>query len=348
MAAEDLSSLSDALSQTFAPVLERQWNRSAVLASRVPARAGGGKNASWDVEFSGATAVTVADGADVDSSEFNSDKNTSATLPWAHYRTSFQVSETEVDAAASSMGIPQVLEDIFGERIIGNGAKLASKINSDLYAGDGTGGGGEPTLYGLTGSTALDASGSYAGILRGTYAEWDSNVLSNGSVARPLTLDLLEQMDQAIFTASGEDYDELLVSPGIFRKYKNLFQAIQRVTTDGSASPRYDASTDTLFFRGKPVTRDKDCPTGTVIFKNNSAVEVKWLPRVLNAYDANIARMSSLAGGNGKQLTVTGLPCRITVLGKTGDNIKVSMKIVLQQLVKRPNAMGVIKDVSES
>lgn len=347
MAAEDLSTLNAALSQTFAPQLERQWNRSAVFATRVPAKAGNGKNAAWDVEFDGATAGTVAEGSDVQSGEYASDTTVPATVAWAHYRSSFQISETAVDAAASSQGIPQVLEDLFGEKILGNGAKLASKINSDMYAGTGVDGSSNITLLGVVGSTALGSSGTYANISRSTWTQWASNLDANGGVARPLSIDLLERMDQAIFTACGEDYDELLVSPGIYRKYKGLFQSVQRVETGNGGTVRYDPSTDQLYFRGKPVTRDKDCPAGTILFKNNSAIEVKWLPRVMNVQDATVAKMSSLSGSNGKQLVVTGLPVRIAVLGKTGDNIKVSMKLVLQMLVKRPNAMGLIKDISE-
>lgn len=346
--AENLASISNALGQTFQGELERQWNRSAVAASRIPIRAGSGKNASWSVEFSGATATTVADGSDVQSSEYSNDVNVPAVLAWAHYRHSFQISETELDAAASSVGIPQALEDLFGERIMGGGAKIASAINADIYAGTGIDGSGNPTLVGLVSGGALSNSGTYAGVPRGTYTEFNGNVFANGGTPRALTMDLLEQVDASIFTNSGQDFDELLVSPGIYRKYKGLFETVKRVVTDGGASPRYDSSTDQLFFRGKPVTRDRDCPAGTIVFKNNAAVEAKFLPRVFNPIDSVIARNASLTASDGKRLMMTNIPVRIAVLGKTGDNVKVTMKSVVQILVRRPNSMALVQDISEA
>src|SRR6266446_10553582 len=123
MAAENLTSISSALSQIFAPQLARQWNRSAVTAALITAQADGlsagkGKNVAWDVAFSGNTAATVAEGSDVADGELASDTNTAAVLNWAHYRSSFKVSETELDAAASSVGVANALMDLFGERIM--------------------------------------------------------------------------------------------------------------------------------------------------------------------------------------------------------------------------------------
>jgi hypothetical protein len=355
MAAESLSSINSALSQIFAPDLSRQWNRSAITAALVPAKAGGGKNAAWDVEFSGATATTVAEGSDVAGGEYNSDVNQPAILSWAHYRSSFQISETELDAAASSVGIPQALQDLFGDRVFGAGAKIARAINVDMISATGVDGSSNPTIVGLLGG-ALDATGTYAGLARGTFTEWAGNVLSNGGVARPLTLDLLAQMDANIFTASREPWTHLLVSAGVLRKYEGLFEPNRRLMGGGNAAglpsygsgAQFDASMQVdAWYKGRPVMRDPSIPAGYCIFHNANQVQAKFLPRVLTPQDAVIAQMLGLKGSSGSVTDVTSIPARIAVLAKTGDSIKVSLKTTLQMLVRRPNSMGYIKDISE-
>lgn len=352
MAAETLSSISTALSQVFAPQIARQWNRSAVTAALISLQpdgvsAGRGKNVAWDVAFSGNSATTVAEGSDVQDSELASDTNVPAVLSWAHYRSSFKVSETELDAAASSVGVATALMDIFGERIMNAGEKMARVVNVDLLSGTGTDGSSNPTIVGLLGG-ALETTGSYAGLSRATYSEWQGNVMANGGVARPLTLDLLYQMDQNIFTASMEMATHLIVSPGVYRKYASLFEAIRRIEGDGRGALSMGSGAAELFFKGLPVLRDPSVPAGTCIFFNNRHVKAKYLPRLQSPQDAVMQRMSDLVGGNGADVkNVTAVPARVAILAKTGDSVKVSLKTTLSACVTRPNALGYISDISE-
>ena len=43
----------------------------------------------------------------------------------------------------------------------------------------------------------------------------------------------------------------------------------------------------------------------------------------------------------------TDIPARIVLLAKTGDNVKASVKTVIQMALKRPNACGYIADIAE-
>lgn len=351
MAAETLSDISNALSQNFAPDLARQWNRSAVLAGLVAAAAevmpGNGKNVAFDTEFSGASASTVAEGSDVTDGELASDVNVPAILSWAHYRSSFKVSETELDAAASSMGVASALLDLFGERIMGSGAKLSRLVNTDMWTGDGTDGSGNPQLVGFTGG-ALDATGTYAGILRSSYAEWAGNVLENSGTPRALTLDLMYSADQQIFVASGEQATHIVTSPGVYRKYAELFESVRRVVGDGQSAMSMGSGAASLFWKGIPVLRDPNCPAGTILFFNAPHVKAKYLPRLSDPRSAVTERMMQLEGGNGgSKLDVTRIPCRVAILAKTGDSVKASLKATIAMCVTRPNAFAVIKDVSE-
>ena len=358
MAGENLSSINSALSQIFAPDLSRQWNRTAIFAGLLAAKGdvgdGKGKNVAFDVEFSGNTATTVAEGADVSAGEYASDINLPAVLPWAHYRSSFQITETELDAASSSVGIPQALQDLFGDRVLGAGAKLARQIDADMLTGTGVDGSGNPTIVGIFGG-ALAATGTYAGISTTTYTEWASNIVGNSGVARPLTTDLLAQVDQNIFTASGLPWTNVITSAGVLRKYEGLFIPNQRINDGqrgmpvGTGAPNDAQMQPDAWYKGKSVLRDAVNPTGKIAFINSDFIKVKYLPRVMTPQDAVFAKMMGLSGSSGGNAPIqaTQIPARIAIMAKTGDSIKVSVKVTLQMCVTRPNAMGICQDVSE-
>lgn len=350
MALENLAAVSDALGQTFAPQLAVQWNRSAQTAADIAAIPGKGKNAAWDTEFSGdVDAVDVEEGSDVGDAEFDSDENEDATVPWAHYRKSFKITETAIDAAASSAGIPDVLMDLFEERLMGQGARLTSKINRDLISGTGTGTGGNQSIVGLV--TAINNTGIYATINRATRSEWASSVLGNGGTPRPLTISLLGQLEQLIFTACGESPTAIRCSPGVWRKYEGLFEEVRRLATDGGGPLEYRAGASRLFWRGVPILRDKDFPSGTLVMENRNYMRTRFLPRAGMPRDAVMQVMKSLAGATGAGPnaipTMTQIPFRVALLGKTGDSIKCSLKLSLQFCLERPNAFGKITDISE-
>lgn len=348
MALDTLSNISNALSQLFEEELYKQWNRMAVTAGMIPAKPGRGKNAAWDVEFSGATASTVAEGADVQESEFQTDVDQPAVLNWAHYRSSFKVSETEIDAAASSMGTADALMDIFGDRLLGSAAKVAQAINVDLWTGTGTDGSGNATIIGLT-QGPIETTGTYAGILRSSFSEWQGNKLANGGTARPLSFDLLYQLEQQIFTNSGEAPSVIITTPAIFRKYAALFEQVRRLTTDGMGPLEYRAGAETLFWKGIPVIRDRNAAAGTLAMLTPHYIESKFLPRQMSPADAVQMNMQQLEGSNGREVkNMTGIPARVALLAKTGDSIKASVKTTLQMLVKRPNAQGLIVDILET
>lgn len=352
MATEALTDIANALSQIFPGELNRQWNRVAEAASRIRVVNGVGKNAAWDVQFSGTNVTSsYAEGSDVQTTDFTQNPNVPATLSWAHYRQSFSMTDTEIEAAASSLAasIPTALTDLFGERVQNAIAKLASDINADIFTGTGTtvlpGPVSVPAIVGVLGG-ALDATGTYATILRSSFAEWAGNVLANGSVNRPLTEDLLYQLEQNIFTASGEKPDLILCSPGVARKYAGLFVSEKRVVTDGGMSPVYASGTMNLFWNGMPVIRDRNCSSGNLVMLNSNHIEMKQLPN-RQVRDVQ-TMMEQLQSSNGMTQRPLPLIARVTPIARTGDAIKMMCNIKLALCVKRPNSMGYIKDINES
>lgn len=351
---EALTTIASALSQVFEEKMAREWNRLCVGLTLLPVKAGVGKNVAWDVEFSGATAAAVAEGSDVQDAEYTGDVFVPATLAWGEYRSAFRLTELEINVAASSIGTPSAIVDLFGERILGCTTKLASLFNADLYSGNGANGGGGsvPNIVGL--STAIAATGSYAGIYRtgGTnYTEWMGNVLANSGTPRALTVDLLETADQNIYTASGASFDWLLCSPGVYRKYASLFVPATRIVSDGRGVAPHGFGAAEYFFKGKPVYRDKDCTSGTLIMGNSNpdSIALHYVP-VAGAPMDVVSRSAMADGQNGpgSAQSPTQIPLRIIPIAKTGTSVKMAVYTQLQLAVKHPNQFAIISDISES
>lgn len=358
MAAEVLSNIAAALSTTFGEELRRQWNREAVLASVLPTRPtigqGGGKQIAWNVLFSGNAAASFAEGSDIQGSEYNYDPAVPAVLSYGQYRTAFQISNLEINAAAASPMQARELGRIVLERVFDGLAKIASVANTDLFTGTGVDGSGNPNIIGLGSgqgtSGALVTSGSYAGINTATFAEWKANLLVNGGNPRALTLDLLANLEQLIFTASGEEPDLIVTSPGVYRKYEDLFTTAMRLMLDGRGPMSgFNGSTPvgTLFWRGKPILRDRNCPAGTLYMLNTRKViqrVLPWQPLTagINTYE------SQLPSTNGEDVKATApIPCMVYPLGLTGSGVKWVAETYFQLSVERPNTCGYISDISE-
>lgn len=382
MAQDQLQTIFNALSQYFDPVLQRQWNRTTVFLGALASSPGkptewGGKNVAFDVEFTGATAGTVAEGSDVAASEYAQDIDLPAVLPWATYRSSFWVTEQEVDAAFGSAGTANDLMDIFGSRILSAGAIIASQLENDALVGTGVDASGNPTVIGIYGG-ALTASGAYAGINANTYSEWQGNVLANGGTPRTLTPDLVEQADANIFTASSLPWDLAMGSAGVVRKYVGMFttgpttsagvatnQPLIRMM-DGASGPQYGlgpalggaAGVDSgqqqgLYLKGNRFLRNRLNPSGKMSLLNTNQIKMKYLPRRLRQADIDFMQIMGVQGASGlggpsPVVQATGMPMRIAVLAKTGDSYKLSCRITTQMAITRRNSCALISDVSET
>lgn len=353
MSAEALTNVSAALSTTFATRLARQMNRTAILARLIRVvpndGPGGGKQVAWDVETSGATAVNFAEGADV--SGFSYDPIQPATLPYGMYQSSFELTNLVLNAAAASLsgGQPREVGKLVEERIYGALTKIASNINADLFNGTGSGTGGNPSIIGF--SSALIDTGSYAGISTTSYTEFASTIVGNGGTPRPLTLDLMSQVEAAIYIASGKQVTSVVGDPGVIRRYEGLFNESQRVELAGRApgamvSAGYPPGT--MYWRGIPVIRDRNAPTGSLLFICDDNAEIRVLPWGEDAdADGVGARAASAISSNGEEATLVPIPCMIYPLGRTGSAQKFVVETYAQLAVTRPNAFGLLNDVAE-
>lgn len=350
MAAEVLSGISSALATTLSARLKRQWNRAAVTAKMLPmipaTGQGGGKQIAWDVAFSGATAASFAEGSDIAGGEYNTDPMVPAVLGFGQYRSAFQLSNLEIKAAAASVAGPRELGRIVVERLDGSLAKMASVANADMWSGTGLDGSSNPNIIGII--PALAATGSYAGLSKTTYSEWAGNVLANGGTARALSQDLLYNLEQLIFVASGRTPKVIVCSPGVYRKYAGLFESIKRVMVgpDGTV-PSFSGGAQELSWKGMPVIRDRSVPAGTMAMIDTDEIAVRPLTGVNDEDSAMGVSSMALPSTNGDTSDSTPITCDVYPLGRTGSGIKFVAEMYLQLQVTRVNAHGLIQDLSE-
>lgn len=349
MAVQVLSDFSDALSQLFAPLLQRQVNRQAVLLSLLQKRDGKGKNNAWDVTFSGITgASTYTEGADVGSGDLQQDIKEDAILAWASYRRNFGISGLARAASSSSMGNAIELLDMIVSDGMDSASKLVSDMNVDLYTGTGA----SNSFFGL--NVALATTGTYATIDKAVRTEWQGNNDNNSAVDRALTKSLLDLMERSIFESSGLAPDLIVTTPAIASKYESLLDAITRQMLDsGELSPRKrglgspvtnEAGYTGLDFKGIPIYRDKDAPAGNLYMLNTENIFVKSLPQ--GASTTAVSMVQRMLEDD--KMKPSGLNGRMEALAKTGDADKFTIKLYPQLEVKRPNASGRIEDIDES
>jgi len=346
-----LSDLQPALATTFATQLVRAWNRTSVFLQALTFIAGGGqgggKQVAWDVQFSGARAQSFAEGSDIVPGEFAHDIEKPATLAWGQYRSPFQLTNLEMNAAFANQGNAIELERILEERFFDAITRITSLMNRDAISGTGIDENGNPTILGVL--TALSATGSYAAIDRTTYPEWAGNVVANGGVARALALELLAKAEQGQYVASGRSCDMLLTTPGIKTKYEGIFTQIQRMVAGSTGPiPRMDASSEDLYWRGRPLVRDKDMPQGNLVGLATSELELRVLPWV-PVPDMIPVTVRDLISSNGGAIQRSlGAFVHVYPLARTGSAVKFVAEIYCQLRCKRPNEHFLISNISEA
>lgn len=348
MATQVLSDISSALSTFFDAELQRQFNRTSVLADALPKLPGGGKAVNWDVRLNRTThAAAFTEGADVDSSEFNVDPTVPAVLSWGQYRVAFSLSGISVAAAASSPGSALELLDQFQSNLEDAASDLVSKINAEIYAGTGS----NNRIAGLTGAGAIAATGTYATISRVTYSDWAASVAANGGTSRNLTKWLIDSLESAVYRASGKTPRLIVTTPEVVTKYESLFANEMRVqvdrgelapiqTTPNVGAPFIPSNTGYtgLTYKGIPILRDRDCPSGKLFMLNPDFVNIRVLPQ---------SNLGTVTRSENRQAPA-GISVRVESLAKTGDADKFQLVAYLQLQVKRPNTCGVLADISES
>lgn len=346
MAAVDLAAIADALATLMEDKIASSINRAVVLNQLIPYKNGTGKNLSWLARFGTAApaGAVIADGADV--SVYNSDTKVPATLQWGTYHDAFSITG-KARAAAAVTGNPQDLEDLYAEEMEESVNRLAMAIGVDVYSGDGS----SDTIHGLRDSTVagIGATGSYGGIDRSSYTQWQSTVMANGGVPRAISFGLMREMRRRIYVASGMKSDLIVCDPVTHENYGALFGENRRYVDSVRLRGEkivLDGGYQTLEFDGIPVVEDSNCPAGTMLFLNSRYLFMRALPHAPD--EINQGRgMVPLVGTEEEQFGTgsTGLVARINPLAVTGDAYKFQLICYPQVQVRKCNVHGALVDL---
>lgn len=334
MADTTLASILNALGQNIRPVIVTQFNRRARFLRLIPFTLGDGKNLAWDIESDGATTENHADGDDV--SAFSTDTDTAATLQWGLCRSNFAIGDQAIAAARANKN-PGGLIALGRRRIMGAATKLTSRLNYEAYSGTGTGG----QMAGLC-SVALRTDNTYAGIDRTDSANafWRSNITDLAGA--PISLDAIREMiGVKIYEACGEEPDVALCGAAAFKKVGALFDATRRQSQDVTIeTPRgqitLKGGLGVIDIDGTVLIKDKDVPSGEIVFVNTQYVEGEYLPL---GSDENLPENAMTESANDGWGALP-LGFDIKELGRSGAKRKFTMMSSVQIKVTRPNACG--------
>ena len=108
---------------------------------------------------------------------------------------------------------------------------------------------------------------------------------------------------------------------------------------------------DVMYFKGRPVLRNRLNPANKLALLNTSKIAMKYLPHTASMQRdlAAFFQLMGLSGSSGgsDNITATGMPMRVARIAKTGDSLKISMKITCQLAMLRRNSCAIVQDISE-
>jgi len=350
MATVSLSAISAVMNLIFGDAMADQIRRDVLLPNLLPVRTGRNSTMTWTAKFSNRSAGgAFAEGADMADADFDSHARVQASLAWAEYRTGAKVSGLS-EALSRVNGSPSLDPSLFSDEIRDAIDYLAVLVSSDSYAGNVAA--SPPELAGL--ATAVDSSGTYAGIAPGTYSEWAS--AENTLAATALTVDKIrENLIRPIIDNCGM-YPQFLIAPGnVFddvgallgdkRQYIDEVQTIDGQTVNLKSRGGFRA----IEIDGVPLIEDRHCTANTIYGFARDAVEYQQVPAV-GPEQAGVV-MQAVKALTGVTLeedevammlraSTQRLQPSIAMLGKTGDNVKAMVKVYAQLGVRYRNRCG--------
>lgn len=356
------SGLTTVLATLFDDNVAEQFNRSAVLASWLPQSATRGRNVNFAVRAGdgqvASSSIYLAEGADV--TAFDYDTKVKASLEFADVSAAFNISGKALDAAWAS-GDPLELENLFAEEMLDCSHRLASNLNKELYVGDGGVVSSAQTIQGLIGDGYAGTSGwigtaNVAGINRGTYTSMVPTILSNSGTPRNVSLALLNQLQMGAYVRSGSDLDAFVCDATQWANIQALYTATTTQfvvpASEGTKKLTYNAGAQTLAYAGVPIIKDKDCPAGIVIGLSRKAVSMRSMamaPQGMSFNNTSAGMMKLRATQESQfQSEDAGIDVKLHQLATSGDYVKFQMIARPQLVVSRPNACGLLTDLTNS
>lgn len=347
----DTTKVQAALGRRFDDEVANQINRSTLPLQLFSAKRTEGQSIEWVARFgTPAGSGALPEGADV--TEFNADDRVPAKLEHGDYSEAFEITGKSMSKALAA-GNPRQLMDLFLDEMKEAIRRLAKAIARDFYIGTGV----LPQMHGiLTSPAAIGATGVYAGIDRAVYPQWAAQVLANGGTGRALTIDLMHDMRQRIYDATGYNADLIITTTSIFTKYGKLIfpqrRFVQEVTLGGQRIV-LDGGFRALEFDGIPLLQDVDMPVHSatrhrMVFFSSQQIRFEYLPHPSDAVTRSAGERDVVGGaeyqqGEGRP---NGLRCRINFLAVNGDKYRFQLIVYPQVRVRSPREFGDLQDLN--
>lgn len=318
-----LSVLTASLALSYPEELASLVNRRATACAVLPVVMGKNQTVAWVVDDSGAVAENHTDGADA--ANFGSDTPRTASLNYGLYRANFRITDL-AEMAASVSSSPAALRSPFGHSMMRGAAALLKLINQGIHTGTGSG----TTIAGF--AIAVDSTGTYAGLDRGTVTNWASYEVDG--LAAAISRAAIRTDLAGILSNYGERPDIAFCSPTVLNGIKATFDTQARYTKDvysARGKVTLESSSDVVVVDGCQFIEDVDCAASTIVYLNSREVEIEVLPNVAgwgNPMTANDGFQQLMAGFYAYEL------------GRTGDSRKASVAAKVQLKVRNPRACG--------
>lgn len=328
------------LAQNYRGDIVDQINRSVQFLKFIPIKAGEGKNVAWAAEGDATLTENYSEGADA--ANFGGDTQDPAVLSWSLYRANLHASKLSMDAAASS-ATPLGNRMKWAKLVQKHAAALAAKLNTECFAGAGTG----STIAGLAVAIGSDTN-TYAGIDKTAKTYFKPTVVDPGVGTAPSLTQMRDDV-RKIYEASGTNPDVAFTCPAVFNAIGALFDATRRqveVAVGERGKVTLQAGFHALELDGMPIVTDKDstktATTGSMYYLNTNHVHLQYLP------DADQSAMLKQVGTKVQANDGFGeVPLGFTyeMLAKTGPSDKAEILSTCQLVVEKPNACGTRKNI---
>jgi hypothetical protein len=355
MATVSLSAITAVMNLIYQEIMNNQIRRDVTLPNLLRVRTVGideqaNSTDTWSAKFSNRSAGgAYAEGADMSDSDYDSHTRKQATHSWAEYRAGVKVSGLAQALSAMNAGIPI---DLFSDEMRDAIDYLASVLSTNTY--DGTVGASPAELDGL--ASAIDSTGTYAGLARGTYAEWASAEDTLAAASLSLS-NLRSKLHQAVYDLCGKYPDIVVCDSTRFSAVGDLFGSERRYLDtivnaygDEVSLPKIRGGFRAIEVDGIPYVMDRHATSATFYALNYDSVEYVQVPPAAPAAMANevVAAAKMLTG---ESLAVDPLVAKfaqgarrlqpyIKAIAPTGDAFKAMVYWYGQIRVRYPNRCG--------
>lgn len=338
MATFQYSDISSALPKEVQDEVRDQTNKTCVLLPKLQiVMIDGQPLVNFQARFSGSSAAYYTEGATFGTP--NSDAFQLASLGFGLVAKDYAVTGFARDVVGAGGGV----KDIEWDRFIEANVATMKFIEKEIITGAVV---ASNKIQGLP--LAIAASGTYAGLSRSSFTEWQSHVESGADGYLEAHLMNCETATNIKFP--GMRPDLILMSPATQQKYRHLFSSALRINDHNTRLTGSDVPNPSkdVFFQDIPVRRSVDVADDTVLVLNTKAM---WLA-ALKRKDGLMGRGSiySINPGqfmnDGNGMSSIGIPMYNVRAGASGHFDQYNMSANVQLIVDTPGACALINNVA--